>query len=571
MAIDYVRNIISSGYNLSKINDNFVKIQKSLQDGLSRSGNGPNQMSADLDMNSNDILNVANIAAKSLTVSGMNTADILNKAAKARDSAAAWASAPSSDTINDGVNPVGKSSYHWAQVALGAATGALPDGSVTEAKLADAVSLARGTVVADRTALKGLKPARHRAAYLTETGREGQWLWDETVPIATHQADVFEQRYIAPDKARSGAWVRAGSVQTGGRFTNDSPAPRIHRFADRVFVGDASVNNGARDGDARASWLGDSSGGTHTRIYMESSAQFASVSSAGIAITGAARGGPGKGASIGVIGFGMSYGNGGDYDNAFGFYGEGIRGNPNASAWAMELESVNLHPSPSGENPFTPFGAINSSKPNGLGITLGLTLMAGGDPLVNPKTYNSDVALEIGNNGARWLTGINIDDNALFRHPDGRAYAVNLGRGHMLTWYDDVTSTRSPAFRLLSEISHSVYYREIYANDLGVGVRNKNGDVLFRVGTTLGDTGIEILPDAVPVVQPIGSAANINLTIRGKGAGGVTVGGSAGTLGFLGSTPVVKQEVAGSKNGNAALTSLIQKLAIIGLITDRTT
>ena len=68
MAIDYVRNIISSGYNLSKINDNFVKIEKALQDGLSRSGNGPNQLEADLDMNSNDILNVATISATDFTV-----------------------------------------------------------------------------------------------------------------------------------------------------------------------------------------------------------------------------------------------------------------------------------------------------------------------------------------------------------------------------------------------------------------------------------------------------------------------------------------------------------------------
>lgn len=58
-------------------------------------------------------------------------------AAGYRDFAAAWATAAEGVDVDDGVNPVGKSSYHWAQVALGAATGALPDGSVTETKLAD--------------------------------------------------------------------------------------------------------------------------------------------------------------------------------------------------------------------------------------------------------------------------------------------------------------------------------------------------------------------------------------------------------------------------------------------------
>ncbi|MCD1265528.1 hypothetical protein B5M44_20700 [Shinella sumterensis] len=55
----------------------------------------------------------------------------------ARDFAAQWASAPENQNVNDGVNPVGKSAYHWAQVALAAAAGSIADGSVTTAKIAD--------------------------------------------------------------------------------------------------------------------------------------------------------------------------------------------------------------------------------------------------------------------------------------------------------------------------------------------------------------------------------------------------------------------------------------------------
>lgn len=74
----------------------------------------------------------------------------------ARDFANQWAVAASGVDVNDGVNPVGKSAYHWAQAALGAAAGALPDGSVTtpiladeavtEAKLAPAVAARFGEV-----------------------------------------------------------------------------------------------------------------------------------------------------------------------------------------------------------------------------------------------------------------------------------------------------------------------------------------------------------------------------------------------------------------------------------------
>jgi hypothetical protein len=70
MAIEYERNIITSGYNLAKVNDNFTKIEDALVDGLSRTGQGPNQMEVDLDMNSQDLLNVKNLDVQFITYQG---------------------------------------------------------------------------------------------------------------------------------------------------------------------------------------------------------------------------------------------------------------------------------------------------------------------------------------------------------------------------------------------------------------------------------------------------------------------------------------------------------------------
>lgn len=70
MAINYVRNIITSGYNLAKINDNFTKIETALQGAVSRDGTSPNQMNSDFDMNSNDILNAGSINTDILIVDG---------------------------------------------------------------------------------------------------------------------------------------------------------------------------------------------------------------------------------------------------------------------------------------------------------------------------------------------------------------------------------------------------------------------------------------------------------------------------------------------------------------------
>jgi len=46
---------------------------------------------------------------------------------------------------------------------------------------------------------------------------------------------------------------------------------------------------------------------------------------------------------------------------------------------------------------------------------------------------------------------------------------------------------------------------------------------------------------------------------------------AAAKVGFFGSTPITQPTVSGSKSSNAALTSLITKLALLGLIVDSTT
>ena len=49
---------VASGYDLSKINDNFQTIQTAMDNTLSRNGTSPNSMSADIDMNGNRIYNL---------------------------------------------------------------------------------------------------------------------------------------------------------------------------------------------------------------------------------------------------------------------------------------------------------------------------------------------------------------------------------------------------------------------------------------------------------------------------------------------------------------------------------
>ena len=71
MALDFTPQTVSSGYqSTSVIEENNTNIQTALADGLSRSGNTPNAMAADLDMNSNDILNARALNVTSLSING---------------------------------------------------------------------------------------------------------------------------------------------------------------------------------------------------------------------------------------------------------------------------------------------------------------------------------------------------------------------------------------------------------------------------------------------------------------------------------------------------------------------
>lgn len=59
MAVDLTLNTITTGFNLSQLNSNFAIIKTALADAVSRSGDAPNTMTAELDLNSNKIINLA--------------------------------------------------------------------------------------------------------------------------------------------------------------------------------------------------------------------------------------------------------------------------------------------------------------------------------------------------------------------------------------------------------------------------------------------------------------------------------------------------------------------------------
>ena len=75
MAVDFTASTLISGYNMALLQQMFDDIETALADAVSRSGNTPNTMSADLDMNGNGILNASSLGS-SLSTYADNTAAV---------------------------------------------------------------------------------------------------------------------------------------------------------------------------------------------------------------------------------------------------------------------------------------------------------------------------------------------------------------------------------------------------------------------------------------------------------------------------------------------------------------
>jgi len=76
MAVDISLSNITNLTTLSTINNNFTRIENAFENVLGLDGDTPNSMRSDLDLNSNDILNVDNINTTSATVTNLTSSNI---------------------------------------------------------------------------------------------------------------------------------------------------------------------------------------------------------------------------------------------------------------------------------------------------------------------------------------------------------------------------------------------------------------------------------------------------------------------------------------------------------------
>lgn len=70
--------VTSGNYDSATLNTNFSNIQAHFDNLISRLGDTPNTMAGDLDMNSNDIINVGDMDVATLTINGIDVTNVIS-------------------------------------------------------------------------------------------------------------------------------------------------------------------------------------------------------------------------------------------------------------------------------------------------------------------------------------------------------------------------------------------------------------------------------------------------------------------------------------------------------------
>lgn len=305
-----------------------------------------------------------------------------------------------------------------------------------------------------------------------------------------------------------------------------------HRYADRVFIGNAVTNNGRND-QQQQDWL------TQYQITAGRSNGFIQSSQASITTSTApdASNALIVGArtstlydnynAIGIVGIAFAdktTGNGYSYGGYFEAYrGLGVSG----GAYGAEIDTIN----------YSSFLAINPYIQLA-GQTIGLQMASGGE-YSSAGQFDASVAHNIQNNGAKFGIGINFGATSITGTDGltGTGIAIAFGRGHLQQWYSATGKTSSILGNCLTP---ALSLNQVFV-DNQIQFQNQAAKNVFRVLAPANSVNyIDVrsaVAGAAASINASGDDTNIDVAIVPKGAGlfqyGVYTAGAPTPTGYF--------------------------------------
>lgn len=442
--------------------------------------------------------------------------------------------------------------------------------------------------VADRTALAALDATKDTVAFVLDSSNvrdQRVFIWDGSDLAADVTAYGASGIFVPPTggDGSTGAWVMAGARPTGGFAENQAAyPPRVHRFADRVYIGDGVTMKGNWPTplglDAVTNTL-HAWGPREATLYVDAPnggmaivgyAQRSKKTKAGIVDYTAA-----GGAGIGISGFGVNDGLGAQLGPAWGGYFDCVRFPGAGFSVGIEVEIANLGAWLS-MNPFNAKGSGVAQAGVGVWIGSGAGLDANGYD--NSLGTTEDAAAGIvllssyADNSIGFGKGIIIANGALRDLGGGVFSAMEVPSASQFSWYRDNGAGAGQQAAYIWEsgtVAGSAILGMRFGSD-GISWRSGSTAILRGASVASAVNNLVVSPSATggnTSVLAEGTDTNVGIVVRPKGSGSLLLqGGSAATkigvnttgLGFFGTTPIAKPTgVAVDAAGiHAALVSL---------------
>jgi hypothetical protein len=322
------------------------------------------------------------------------------------------------------------------------------------------------------------------------------------IQIGTLATSTFGDYNVDGDLTQT----RVGGLWTDSPNFKSTPVTGVNvARLERLFVGDAADNDGTKLG--QGDWL------EQTARFTTSNSELAVVANSGRnAFVAAVRSSDNNEAGDDNIAasFYVFNDNASFVQDGYGIYVEVVReSNSVGAVLGMEIDPTSHGTS----QDVLPYTSSYSTMSNALWLASG-----GGDTGVT----DASLAIGIVNNNAKFKQGIVFGDDSLTGTDGvtGTGQAVVLAKGHKIDWY---YAGNNLGLSLYSDVASSTDKQTVLADSNGTSFLNNsdlaNARVAKVAGTVTGGLDLVGSTSGTPEIQGFGSATDVNVGVRPKGAG----------------------------------------------------
>lgn len=338
-----------------------------------------------------------------------------------------------------------------------------------------------------------------------------------------------------------------------GQFYAGSGAS-ISRIYDRLFVGDASLNNGTQVA-SQPDWLTQfqiSTGRTGGFIQLASLAVLNGVNpqnNNAFVVATQSQYMNYAGGVIGALAIGVNN-NTGYTTNAWGGYNEAYRmAGTTGGAYGLELDTVNY----AGDTTTDPYQQASAQ-------VIALQLAAGAE-LPSTGQYPSQAAINIQNNHSTFDAGIIIGSNAISgaTGTSGTATAIGMGNGHVIQWFGGAGVKTSSITSFGTTGAGGI--QQQFNNNTVQWVPSATAQPSFGITHAGSNVNYVNVADATtgngPTISATGTDTNVSLVLSAKGTGVILANNPLNMGSTAAFTPSQTAGIVGTTTNNNANTGSV--------------